>query len=155
MGTTLLGVRITDSRLAWVSVGDSSLYLYREGLIERLNQDHSMRPVIQQMVMTGMISESEAAYHPDRHALRSALCGDELSLIDIGEPPMILRKGDIIVLASDGIETLPRTVIQRIVGSSSLAAPAAIARRLVAACIKAGGNGQDNTTVAVITIRNE
>ena len=153
MGTTLVAIRVTRGQLAWVSVGDSGLYLYRNGHIDRLNQDHSMRPVIKQMVVAGILAPDEALHHPDRNALRSALCGEDVPLVDIGEPPMKLKRGDILVLASDGMETLPRSRIETILGSRVFRSPSAMARRIVAECVKAGGRGQDNTTVAVIRVK--
>lgn len=153
MGTTLIGVRIARSQLTWVSVGDSELYLYRGGTITKLNADHSMRPVIEQMVATNIISPDEALHHPDKNALRSALSGEHVALVDRGGAPVPLRKGDIVVIASDGIATLPDSAIWKLLRSRLFQKTISIARRIVAACDKAGGRHQDNTTVAVLKIR--
>lgn len=152
MGTTLLGIRVAGSLLSWVSVGDSVLYLLRNGEISRLNADHSMRPVIEQMVLAKIIAPEDAASHPERNALRSALSGDKLSLIDRGEPPMSLRKRDVLLVASDGLDTLPVRTIGKFLKSRIFSRPATIARRLVAACMRAGGSRQDNTTVIVLKV---
>ena len=153
MGTTLVGIRLAQSKLSWVSVGDSALYLYRRDTITQLNADHSMRPVIAQMVATKIISAEEAARHPDRNALRSALCGDRLSLIDGDGLPMNLQKGDIVLVASDGIETLPAATLRAFLKPRLFWSVASAARRIVTACLKAGGKGQDNTTVILLKIR--
>ncbi|MBI1203221.1 MAG: SpoIIE family protein phosphatase [Rhodopseudomonas sp.] len=153
MGTTLVGVRLVQSKLSWVSVGDSALYLYRRGTITQLNADHSMRPVIAQMVATKIISADEAARHPDRNALRSALCGDRLSLIDGDGLPMNLQKGDVVLVASDGIETLPASTLRAFLKPRLFWSVAKAARRIVSACLKAGGKSQDNTTVILLRIR--
>lgn len=50
MGTTLVAAAVTKQGLHWISVGDSSLYLFRAGRLERLNEDHSMRPVIARLL---------------------------------------------------------------------------------------------------------
>lgn len=153
MGTTLIGVRLAQSKLSWVSVGDSAIYLYRRGGISQLNADHSMRPVIAQMVATRIISPEEAANHPDRNALRSALCGDQLTLIDGDGLPMALRKGDVLLVASDGIETLPASVLRGFLKPRLFWNAASVARRIVNACLKAGGKSQDNTTVILLKIK--
>jgi protein phosphatase len=106
MGSTLVAVHISDFGLQWISVGDSLLYLVRQNKIKRLNADHSMQPIIDEALKLGKITESEAAQHPHRHALRSAVIGQELPLIDISESPFQLKKGDVIIIASDGILTL-------------------------------------------------
>lgn len=153
MGTTLIGARIGGSLLTWVSVGDSELYLYRDATITKLNDDHSMRPVIEKMVQTNMISQDEGLHHPDRNALRSALSGEHVALVDRGGLPVALRKGDILIIASDGITTLPGSAIRGLLRSRLFLKAESIARRIVASCVKAGGKHQDNTTVAVLKIR--
>jgi len=152
MGTTLLGIRVSRSGLTWVSVGDSALYLYRDGELMQLNADHSMRPIIAQMVTKGMMTAEEAANHPDRNALRSALSGDPLSLIDDGTMPMNLKKGDVILTASDGIETLSALSLRRFLKPRFFWRPARAARLIVSACLKAGGKTQDNTTIILMKI---
>ena len=47
MGATLVAAAVTADGLEWISVGDSPLYLYRRGRLKRLNEDHSMAPVIE------------------------------------------------------------------------------------------------------------
>jgi serine/threonine protein phosphatase PrpC len=112
-----------------------------------------MRPVIEEMVRTKSISPDEALHHPDRNALRSALTGEHITLIDHAELPVSLRKGNIVLIASDGITTLPETVIRGLLGSRQFRNAASIAGRLVATCMEAGGTHQDNTTVAVFIIK--
>ena len=106
MGTTLVVAVATGGELEWISVGDSPLWLYRNGHLRRLNADHSMGPVLVHLVQAGEISAEEAATDKRRNALRSAVCGDELALIDVSSQPLALQSGDLIVLASDGIDTL-------------------------------------------------
>lgn len=106
MGTTLVVAVSSPEGLEWVSVGDSPLWLYRAGCLRRLNADHSMAPILAHLAQTGELSAEEAATDKRRNGLRSAVCGDELVLIDVSSQPVTLRPGDLIVLASDGIETL-------------------------------------------------
>src|SRR3954469_2010012 len=65
-GGTLLGARVTRAGLHWSSVGDSPLFLFRNGELKRLNADHSMVPVLQQAVILGDLTDEEVACHPNR-----------------------------------------------------------------------------------------
>lgn len=118
MGATLVGVSITDAGAQWVSVGDSPLWLCRGKLITRLNADHSMTPVLDNMVQTGHLTEEQAASDSRRNALRSAVTGEELDLVDLASRPTELDRGDVLLIASDGLETLSESVIARAVSRS-------------------------------------
>ena len=106
MGCTLLAVVLAEEGLYWVSVGDSPLWLWRRGRLQRLNQDHAYRSILARQVSIGEISAEAAARHPDRNALMSAVTGDPLELVDLSRQPYALRRGDQILLASDGVLTL-------------------------------------------------
>jgi len=151
MGTTLVGVRCTPTSLSWVSVGDSYLLLFRNQQLIRLNQDHSMRPVIEQMVAKGIISETDAGSHPDRNALRSALTGESLSIVDQGVDKLALKTNDLIVIASDGIDVLRHDLVSRIL-CSRFRRLSKLAIEIVSAARRHGGRGQDNTTVLLIRV---
>src|SRR5208282_2253339 len=107
MGCTLVGVSLEDDMLRWVSVGDSILYLIRRGHgVRRLNEDHSMMPVLKQMVQRGEMSAAEAGQHPHRNALRSALTGEPVPLVDLPEEASEIDTEDWIIMGSDGLLTL-------------------------------------------------
>ena len=80
MGTTLVAAIVSPEHLYWISVGDSPLFLYRSGKLERLNEDHSLTPLIEQRVRIGEMSQEEADHHPDRHTLQSALRGQDMKI---------------------------------------------------------------------------
>ncbi|HRD50271.1 MAG: serine/threonine-protein phosphatase [Candidatus Competibacter sp.] len=119
MGCTLLAVVLTEEGLYWLSVGDSPLWLWRRGRLHRLNQDHAYRSVLVQQVSHGEISAAEAACHPDRNALMSAVTGAELDLVDLPRQAYPLRDDDQILLASDGMLTLEETDIAAILRRAS------------------------------------
>jgi PPM family protein phosphatase len=151
MGCTLVGLHISQEEAQWISVGDSPLFLYRGAELQRLNADHSMTPVIEDALRNGKISKEEAATHPNRHALRSAITGESLSLIDAPKP-IQLYNGDILVLASDGILTLmPNEISAQL---SSHASAESMAKKLIAAVESKKHPRQDNTTVQIIKISN-
>ena len=64
MGTTLLAAVVIGATLYWVSVGDSPLWLCREGRLSRLNADHSMRPLLLELVELGRLTEAEGPGRP-------------------------------------------------------------------------------------------
>jgi PPM family protein phosphatase len=154
MGCTLLAVHVSRAGLYWVSVGDSLLLLFRKGKISRLNADHSMTPVIQESVRQGKLTKQEAETHPSRNALRSAVMGEDLSLIDIPEKPFELLKGDVLLISSDGLLTLSDSKIADCVKKNFLAGADVIASALIQAVDQKKKPKQDNTTIQVISVPN-
>ncbi len=152
MGATLVGTAIGSGGLSWISVGDSPMYLFRNGDLVQLNEDHSLAPVIDKLVEQGKLSVDQARADPRRHYLRSAVTGEDLELIDAPERPLQLVGGDIVVISSDGIHTLEPDDIRRVIASYKGDGPAAIADALVRNVDNAGAPHQDNTTVIVITV---
>ena len=122
MGSTLLAAVVSQRGLEWISIGDSPLWLCREGHLVRINSDHSMAPVLADMVASGRMTEDEMAEDSNRHMLRSAVMGGEISLIDVSSQPSDLRKDDLLLLASDGIMTLGEkeivNILQEMQGAS-------------------------------------
>ena len=152
MGATLIAAHIEPGGINWVSVGDSILYLYRDKKLRRLNADHSMMPVLQESVRLGKITHEEARVHPHRNALRSALTGEEISIVDLREESLRLKKGDLIVLATDGILTLSEPEIGSILARSKAQPANVIADHLLEAVTQINKPRQDNTLVEVIKI---
>lgn len=152
MGATLIAAHIEPGGINWVSVGDSILYLYRDKKLQRLNADHSMMPVLQESVRRGKITNEEARVHPHRNALRSALTGEEISIVDLREEPLRLKKGDVIVLATDGILTLSEPEIESILDRSKAQPANVIADQLLEAVTQINKPRQDNTLVEVIKV---
>lgn len=152
MGSTLLGVAFHEDQASWVSVGDSPLYLYRRGEMARLNEDHSMAPVLEKLVASGRMTPEEAEYDPRRHMLRSAVVGEDLDLVDLSQSPWPLQVGDVVVLASDGIHTIADHEIARVIAAYRKDGAAATADALLRAVEDAHLAHQDNTTVVVVTV---
>lgn len=149
MGTTLVALAVVEkedgtNRLAVAHVGDSRLYLYRDGALKQVTVDHSL---VQELVDDGQISETQAAVHPQRHVLTRALGVEpdvEVDLIDLAQ-----RNGDRYLLCSDG---LPREASDDQIAAvlSRFSNPAEAANELVAVANLRGGS--DNTTVIVIDV---
>lgn len=112
MGATLVACVILNRNLYWISIGDSPLLLFRDGKLRQLNEDHSMAPQIDFMVKTGLLGADEAKNHPDRNTLTSVLFGGDVAMIDCPDAPFALRSGDILIVASDGLQFLADSQIE-------------------------------------------
>ena len=151
MGTTVVAAVISQRGLEWISVGDSPLWLFREGQLRRLNTDHSMAAVFVDLVAVGRMTEQEAATDPKRHALRSAVMGDDIPLIDVSSQPVALKRGDRLLLASDGLLTLADDEIACILQTMQAAPLSEVVETLIQAVEDAAHPHQDNTTVLLYT----
>lgn len=155
MGCTLVGAWIDGEGLRWVSVGDSLLLLFRAPEVLRLNADHSLGAFLDSQVRQNLISASEAESNPYRNALRSALTGKAIEILDVRAEPYALAPGDWVILASDGIATLEGDEIGDIVYAGRDASPEKMAESLIAAVLAKDEPEQDNTTVLVLKIAGE
>ena len=151
MGSTVVAAVFSQHGLDWISVGDSPLWLFRDGKLRRLNADHSMAPVLANLVAVGRMTKEEAAADPKRHALRSAVMGDEMHLIDVSSQPIEIEKSDCVLLASDGLMTLEDGEIAHILQNMQDASLSDVAEALIQAVEEIGYPNQDNTTVLLYT----
>lgn len=149
MGCTFVAVAFLDDGLVWASVGDSPFWRLRDGVLKQLNEDHSMAPLIAQQVSAGALSPEEAARHPHRNALRSALIGEPIPKLDLRESPIRLKPGDKFLIASDGLNTLSDQEIAAILAEDADALD--LARKLLLGVEGKKRRGQDNTTAIVIS----
>lgn len=147
MGATLLACVVRADGLYWISVGDSPLWLYRDATLQRLNADHSMVPLLQDMVRTGILDGEEARSDPRRNLLRSAVTGRMIALVDLHGTPLVLRAGDLLLLASDGVETLPEYRLAELLRQAHGEPPETLVVKLLAAVEAAGHPYQDNASV--------
>lgn len=151
MGATLVAAAVIGSALYWVSVGDSPLWLFRAGQLRRLNADHSMRPLLLDLVELGRMIEEEALSDPRRNQLRSSIYGEPVALVDMNADGYALEKGDLVLLASDGLETLSAAAMVEAIRAGGDDAQA-IAGALLDGVSAAGKPGQDNATVLVYRV---
>ena len=149
MGATLVAAHITGERfLRWISVGDSPLWRFAKGKLVRLNRDHSMTPLLAQLVQLGHLTADEAATDARHHRLRSVLVGGDIPLIDLQDDAIELDAGDVLILASDGLETLSEKEIATIAKAHGTSSKAMVEALLTAVRGKSM-TYQDNATVIV------
>ena len=148
MGTTLVAALFFPDRCEWLSVGDSLLLLCRHGEVERINPLHIYANELDEQVRQGVLSEEEARMDPERNALTSALMGVAVEEVAQGELP--LQAGDIVLLASDGLDALPESEIAAACTSSENEGAEQLANTLVARIDGLEREGQDNATVIAV-----
>lgn len=152
MGSTLLVPVIRGDRLYWLSVGDSPLYLFRNGALRQLNKDHSMSPQIDMMVKTGAMTAEAAKDHPDRNTLTSVVSGEKIAQIDCPASPVLLAEGDILIAGSDGLQFLTNATIANTLMLAKEGRSVDLVNAFLAALDNVNNPDQDNTTFVVIKI---
>jgi len=147
MGTTLVAVYADGDALHWTSVGDSHLYRYADGRLTKLNDDHSMAPVLDAMAEEGRISAAEAKADPQRNAIRSAISGEDIALLDLNAVSFAEDKAETYLLASDGLDTLSTEEIEEVLSNNT--EPEAATHALLQSVKEKEHPRQDNTSIIV------
>ena len=143
MGTTVVACTLEENTLYIANIGDSRLYLIRDG-IEQITDDHSL---VEEMVKQGNITESEARIHPQKNIITRALGINEEVQADFFE--IDVEQGDVIMLCSDGLSNMIEDEdMEYIVKNSDTLQTAA--ESLVARANENGGN--DNITVVLAEV---
>jgi len=96
--TTIVAAIIQHGKACWAHVGDSRLYLFRQGRLAASTADHSR---VQQMIDAGIITPAQAAVHPDRNKIYNCLGGVLPPTITHSED-WVLQVGDSIWISTDG-----------------------------------------------------
>ena len=103
-GTTLVAVHIQGERLHWLSVGDSAIFLARNGGVFQLNREHTcLNRLFLQELEREVIEKERAVSDPDAPRLTSFIGIDRLTEVDLSLRPLTLQRGDALLLCSDGI----------------------------------------------------
>lgn len=103
-GSTLVGGIIYQEKLVYASVGDSFLYLYRNGSLYRMNREQNVcHSNYMEAVKEGSVDPSDYQEHSDAAALTGFLGMIGLEDIDCSVRPFPLMRGDVILACSDGV----------------------------------------------------
>ncbi len=152
LGTTLVAAVVKDEKLFWVSVGDSRIYLFREGVLKQLNRDHIYKYHLMKDVEKGIITKKEADNHPERAYLTSHMGLPELPEIDQNLEPLLLKAGDRILLCSDGLSnTLSDDEINLYFSKNDQVK----AEEMVKQALIRKNRFQDNITVIILSYGNK
>jgi len=166
MGTTFIAAALTEAGLYHVSAGDSPLWRWRSvppddppgapadgtpgaGELTRLNEDHSRLPELRAAAARGELGGIAPEDHPERHVLCSALMGGPVPRVDLPAAPTPLARGDLVIAATDGLESLAETEIAALLARHGHAPAAALAERLIEAVGAKGLPEQDNASLVL------
>ena len=141
MGTTLSVLWMSDNFVYIGHVGDSRVYLLRDGEFKQMTLVHSL---VEQLVREGVLTEEEAQNHPMRNIITRAIGTDESVEVDVVVEER--RKGDLWLACSDGLHGLVDDRQMR--DALRQYAPEKAADVLLKAALDAGG--RDNVTLVIV-----
>lgn len=141
MGTTLSVLWMSDNFVYIGHVGDSRVYLLRDGEFKQMTLDHSL---VEQLEREGVLTEEEAQNHPMRNIITRAIGTDESVEVDVVVEER--RKGDLWLACSDGLHGLVDDRQMR--DALRQYAPEKAADVLLKAALDAGG--RDNVTLVIV-----
>lgn len=146
MATTLSAVVCDGARVVLGHVGDSRVYLLRDGALRQVSRDHTY---VQQMQDTGQLTPERAAEHPWRNVVVRSLDGNpDADPHDLDLVALDAREGDRLLLCSDGLTDLVDEC--RIAQVLRLHDPHSAAAVLTQSALQAGG--RDNVTCVVLDV---
>lgn len=144
MGTTVTALLLIGDSSLILNVGDSRIYLLREGDLILLTHDDSF---VQELVDAGRLDPVDAAFHPYRNVITRSLGnlgGGELEI-----PLGVLHRGDSYLLCSDGLyDMMSEGAIKRLLAQQL--APSSTVGYLIAGANERGG--EDNITAALVRV---
>ena len=146
MGTTLVAARFCDGRFTIAHIGDSRIYLLRDGELVQLTEDHSF---VMEQVRRGVLTLQEAKQSAAQHIITRALGTGDDSPPDLAEFPA--QEGDVLLLTTDGIL---RHVEDQEIKAIMLQIPSLqVACDMLVDAANEGG-GEDNATCLLLRVRN-
>ena len=147
MGTTVCALTLVDDRIVIVNVGDSRAYLFRDGELNQVTEDHNL---VAELERDGRISAEEAKVHPQRNIITRVLGNDHDVVVD--EFPVDPFRGDRYLLCSDGLfNEVDDDAIAALLRAER--DPQRAADELVR--IANAGGGRDNVTVVVVDVLDD
>jgi serine/threonine protein phosphatase PrpC len=147
--TTCVLLLVQDGYAYWAHVGDSRLYLFRNGKLHTRTMDHT---ITERMRQEGILTEEEMLSHPEKSRLLQCVGGPTEPSIRIG-PETALLPGDTLLLCSDGLwESTPADALQRYIARDDL--EDAVVDMLVTAEAQMGKSA-DNITAACMRWQDE
>ena len=140
MGSTLLGILLRDRIAYWVHVGDSRLYLFRNGTLTQITEDQTLARFL---LEEGEITAEQLATHYSRHVMDQCVgCG----YVEPETGRFEFLAGDVLVLSTDGLyKDITENTIDTILNADSNLYIKA--KALVKAALDAGG--KDNITAVL------
>jgi PPM family protein phosphatase len=147
MGTTVTAAALVDNYLFLAQVGDSRGYLLRDAHLAQLTRDQSL---VNQLIEAGQLTEEEAETFEHNNIILQALGTADTVQVDLTYCE--LRRGDVLLLCSDGLSGMVRfDDIREVLRTST--EPIEACKILTERANQAGGH--DNITVIVVSFDGE
>jgi protein phosphatase len=143
MGTTAASILISGHVLSIAHVGDSRVYLIRDGTVQALTTDHSL---ISEQVRFGLLNAEEAHHATHKHVLTRAV--GVAATVDVELAEVSLLSGDLLLLCTDGLSGVTPAQILQVTRAYS--DPQMLSDQLIALANAAGGD--DNITAVVVAV---
>ena len=103
-GCTLVTVCINKNEMFYCSIGDSSLFLYRDKKIKRINRQHNYKLYLDDLLSKQQISDFDYQNNLNKKDVVISYIGKgDISLIDYNKEAFLLKPGDVIIMCSDGV----------------------------------------------------
>lgn len=145
MGTTATALVLQHGEVLFAHVGDSRLYLVRDGHLYTLSEDHSL---VMEMVRQGLITAGEARDHEDKNVILRALGTKPEVEVAVAPAPLEVQPGDQFLVCSDGLyDMVPDADILAIIMEAE---PHTACENLITLAKKRGG--YDNITVGLVRL---
>ncbi len=150
-GTTLVSVIITDEMLYWASIGDSAIALFRNGEVMNLNKKHIFESELEQQYISGKISEEQMLNNPMKKRITSYLGAEVLKDIEICEKPIKLKRGDKVILCSDGVYNSITEIEMETIMAERIK-PYEVAEEIIEMIKAKNFPKQDNATIVILEV---
>jgi len=147
-GSTLVAAFVHRLRLYWLCVGDSRLYLRRDGALNPVNEDHDYANQLMTDHLRGDISMADIRADPQKDHLTSFIGKEKLPFIDSNRRGFPLRRNDALILCSDGVYNGISDA--RILEALARQDPQPACEDIVRQVLDGGVAGQDNLTIMVV-----
>ncbi len=150
-GSTMVAVLVRDGYFHWASIGDSRIYLYRDGNALQVNQEHTYEVELFNRASNGDIPYEAIKKDPQRRGLTSFFGMGQLKYVDMSNRPIKIKHGDRILLLTDGVfNRIPEDALAEIIRKNEDAKK--LAETLEKEVLALNDPVQDNFTAIVIAI---
>jgi PPM family protein phosphatase len=153
VGTTIAAAIIRYNRLYYGWAGDSTIAIYRAGSLINLNEKDNVGSRLEELYHSGRITREDVLKTPYQERLVNYVGHDEFQGLSLAERVITLKKGDLVLLYSDGLETLRKIEIEGIL--SNLKTPELMVDQFMTAIRYKKVNNKDNATVIILKINQE
>lgn len=150
-GTTQVSVILTDDKMYWSSVGDSNIYVCRNGRLIEVNRKENVKNWLEDQYLAGEIRKEDADGGQLSKRLVNYLGYDGFKKASESDRPILLKKKDQVLLYSDGVEVIGQIELEKIL--SKRCSSQKKADMVMEAIIQKQVRSKDNSTIIIMEIK--